>query len=312
MEYLIQRKLPDDYSYPIVDVFNKLTITGKYNLVGSSSLKSILYNSDYDLNEIVKANGIGALRHIAELFQRKFEEAKRNPNVFILDFKCGEVAGKPLRWNYTDIMRGEKPVAGKPAVPLFMALSQKSTIKLDMVVLIQGVFTEFSEIYFININGRTNQEPYLGKEKTQEALMDEYDEFHADGNYWKALKRLFSIYRFDPSKYRKHIKNMVHFFDGQVGLLHKNKNELDIILNVMEGEKKPNRKDIYNNLQIVKQSVSNVFSIPLKKNISNTINHLCSISSFSVLKKEITAMRNYFERIINTESLAFLNTSLKK
>ena len=310
MEYLTQRKLPVDFQSPIVQVFNKLTITGKYHLVGSSSLKSILYNSDYDLNEVVKAHGIGALRHIAKQFQKKFQEIDKNPSLFLLDFKCGEMGGKPLRWSAEEVKRGEKTVAGKP-VPLYMALSMKSMIKLDMIALIQGVFTEFSEIYFLNVGGKSNQEP-LTEEETEEALEKDYEEFHKDGNYWKALKRYFSICRLEPYKHRKQIKILVDFFNGQVGLLNKNKNELDILLSVMGAGKPPKVEDIHNNLQIVKQSISNVFSIPLKETISTEINKMCFIHSRPFLKRNITILRNYFEQIINKESLAFLKSAVQK
>jgi len=315
MEYLKQRKLPIDFQKPIVNVFNKLTISGKYHLVGSSSLKSILYNSDYDLNEVVKAHGINALRIIAQIFQKKFEEIDDDPTLFITDFKCGEIRGKPLRWSMDEVKRGWKLVDGK-ALYLYMALSMKSMIKLDMIALIQGVFTEFSEIYFVQVGGKSNQTP-LTEEETDEALEKDYNEFHKDGNYWKALKRYFSMCRFEPQKNRKQIKVLIDFFNGQVGLLNKNKNELDILIQVLEagsvkGGKPPKADDIHNNLQIVKQSLSNVFSIPLKETISKEIDKMCNIHSLPFLKRNITIMRNYLERIINQESLAFLKSAVKK
>ena len=32
-------------------------------------------------------------------FKKKFIEAQNNPNVFIIDFKCGMFRGEPVRWN---------------------------------------------------------------------------------------------------------------------------------------------------------------------------------------------------------------------
>jgi hypothetical protein len=185
-------------------------------------------------------------------------------------------------------------------LPLFKALAEKSRIKLDMVALIQGVFTEFSEIYFINVGGHSNEEVYTHKEAI-ESLEEEYEELHKDGDYWKALKRLFSLCRLEPSRNKTKIRKLVEFFDGQVGLVQKNKNELDIILNVVDGEKKPHLYDITNNLQIVKQSLSNVFAFRLRDNISREIDELCV--SFS--KKKLEKLRDYLEKIVNELSLAF-------
>ena len=55
----------------------------------SLALQGILYNADYDLNEMDQIKGQGAFDKVYEIFKHKFQLAKSNPNIYITDFKCG-------------------------------------------------------------------------------------------------------------------------------------------------------------------------------------------------------------------------------
>ena len=57
-------KTKDDFNYKLQDVFNLMSIQGEYNIVGSSSLKGILYASDIDLNEKTKVSGKHPFEHV--------------------------------------------------------------------------------------------------------------------------------------------------------------------------------------------------------------------------------------------------------
>ena len=94
----MQTKSNNDFQNKLQDVFNLMSIKGKYSIVGSASLKGILYNSDYDLNEMEHIKGPNAYEKVYEIFKHKFQLAKSNPNIFITDFKCGiDSKGEPLK-----------------------------------------------------------------------------------------------------------------------------------------------------------------------------------------------------------------------
>jgi hypothetical protein len=243
-----RKKWPED----ITDVFNTLTITGHYNVIGSASLENIKYNSDYDLNEMIKKLGKGStvFDKIYSIFKEKFKEAKANSNYFITDFKCGiGKDGEPLRWTYNDMMKGVNN-----GVTFQEALKMKSTIKLDLIVLVDGIFTEFSENYYFNLGGHTNyykeeMEPSFNKLSIQKSL----DEYLVEDNYWKALKRLFSLMLYDvkgkSNKLLKTVADLIDFFNSDIGLINKARNELDILLLVLEQTfRVPKIKDIFYNI----------------------------------------------------------------
>ena len=104
---IFEKKTKKDYNKDVLKVFDKLTINGKYTVIGSGNLKKIEYNSDYDLQELIKEKkGKTVLDKIYHLFKDKFKSCKKDDNYFITDFKCGlNTDGEPLRWDYNDMMK---------------------------------------------------------------------------------------------------------------------------------------------------------------------------------------------------------------
>ena len=85
---IFEKKTKTDYNKDVLKVFDKLTINGKYTVIGSGNLKKIEYNSDYDLQELIKEKkGKTILDKIYHLFKDKFKSCKKDDNYFITDFK---------------------------------------------------------------------------------------------------------------------------------------------------------------------------------------------------------------------------------
>jgi len=68
------------------DVITAFAIDGKYKIIGSNSLRSIRYGSDYDIQTELK--GISA-KKIADMIRDRYKKAEKDPHVWITDFKCG-------------------------------------------------------------------------------------------------------------------------------------------------------------------------------------------------------------------------------
>ena len=105
----VEREL-NDYNNKLSKVFNLISIFGKYRVIGSSQLKKIRYNSDFDLEshlDLKSKNIDDATNTIYKHFKKIFIDSKRNPDLFITDFKCGvDKNGEPLRWSYNNMMAG--------------------------------------------------------------------------------------------------------------------------------------------------------------------------------------------------------------
>ena len=305
MDYL-EKKTLNDYSNDVKQVFNTLTISGDYRVIGSASFKKIKYSSDYDLEELIKEHkGRNTLDKIYQMFKKKFQDCKADSNYFITDFKCGlNTDGEPLRWEYKDMMKGYKILEDGRKMTFQQCILIKTMMKLDLVVLIDGIFTEFSENYYFTIGNDSNyfeheQEP----EHIETGILKALDEYlNVYQNYWKSLKRLFSLSVRDSKKHMKYIKRMITFFNGKTGLINKCKNELEILMLVIENKfRKPKIEDIHYNLSIINQ-----WADEAGLNISKQIDSMLNKKSLTSLYKSIDKLALKLFEIVNKSSYLFL------
>ena len=82
-----------------------------------------------------------------------------------------------------------------------------------------------------------------------------------DGNIYKALKRLFSIYKFKKDLGK--CKELIKFFNSNIGLLNKIKNDLEIYIIVLEKIPKIKISEIHFGLQNLKGQLANIYQFDI-------------------------------------------------
>jgi len=290
---------PDEFKKSIQHVFDLLAIRGKFNIIGSASNDEILYYSDFDLSTFEKVS----LQSIKKIFQNKFKEALKDPTIFITDFKCGEIDGEPVRWNKTNIKTGSQIVDGK-RITLEECLLMPSTIKMDIVALIDGDFVEFSDNYYLSVNGVKN---YSDEEVSKNVLLKELEtsakEYYDEPNYFKYLKRVFSIKTMKNQSTTK----LVDFFNSQVGLLNKSKTDLETLILVLENKfRKVKLEDVCNNIQIIKQNIGGVSEVKFKSTLYKDLDKICSYKNQTSIIKNLKKVINYIQKKVNETTLHFI------
>jgi multidrug resistance efflux pump len=77
-----------------------------------------------------------------------------------------------------------------------------------------------------------------------------------EGNFFKALKRLFSILLIEKAK-KPLLQKLISFFNSETGILYKANADLQILINVISNTfRQVKIEDIKNNLQIIKANLS--------------------------------------------------------
>jgi hypothetical protein len=296
-----------DYNNSLTDIMNLMSITRKYNIVGSANLRTSEFIQDYDIDGMfkTKVNEAKILDSLTAKFKDIFKISHKNPALFITDFKAGTDPSYPedddrfkLRWNREDIKKGYK-ILGNGEKKFFRdCLMDKVRMKLDMVYLLDGEYIELSEIYRLNINGRKN---YDDANIIQE-LKQEIEKYKKEGNYYKMYKREFSLLRHqgkNKGKNKKRQIQLINLFNGQAGLLNNLINQLKIIQNVcIQTFRKPKLDDVRNNLQSIKFKLSSVYEI-YHKNFSNIIDSICK-KPLSKIYDSLTPIINNLEKKLNT------------
>lgn len=89
-------------------VFHFLELKGVHHyLIGSNTMKGILYANDYDVNQDISLNDtVQVLNNIYKQFVHIFDTAYKNKNYYITDFKNGIHNHKSIKWSYEDVKKG--------------------------------------------------------------------------------------------------------------------------------------------------------------------------------------------------------------
>ena len=289
-------KSKQDFNDKLQDMFNMLSINGKYNIVGSANLKGILYASDIDLNEKAKISGKHPFEKVYDIFVNKFKVAKSNPNLYITDFKAGlNDKNESIKWSYNQLLE-EKQL-------FIQSIQKKSMIKMDIVFLLNGVYIEITEVYFLQLGNFKTYDDNLGSKQILKDLKNSYDECIQGGLYFKALKRLSSI----QNMQHKNTDTLTSFFNSESGILYKAYSDLQILLTVIKNQfRKPKIDDIKNNLQIIKQNLS--VQSETKLNVSTVINDICKKKKLNEMFIYIDKLSIYLAKIFNRDAKAFINS----
>ena len=299
-----------EYEKGLRNIFNLLTVRGEYQVIGSGAIEEVAYGSDYDLQEFIKEpDYIRSTAHLLELFRKKFKDAEKDPDVFILDFKCGvDDAGEPIRWDKKSIAKGSK-IVDKRKVTFQECLLMKSTIKMDITALVDGIFIEFSDNYYITLKDfNTFTAVAKSHQDILYSLQHESRTKYHHGDYWKASKRIFAYLK-SIGKTKNLIKKLITYFNSETGYLSKNRSELDIIALVVDNKfRKPKKEDVVRNLKIVKDDVEKVKKLHVKEDFGFLIDKVCAMP-LSKMKPEIEKLSDYLKSVVNADTKQFLDRS---
>ena len=297
MVKLEEQKL-NNYPKELQDYFHKMSITSDFDIIGSAHYKNFAYTNDYDLNENFKTeNNPKVLNNLYKLFLNKFTEAEKDPNQLITDFKCGELNGESVRWNYDNMKKGFQIINNKK-ITFQECLLMDSTIKLDEVVFINGLATEITNNYFIKIGNLGNYKQNT-KDDIIKMLEESYEECIKEKKYFKALKRKFSIYQIKhPNQIQK---KLLLLLNSNSGRLYKVISDLKLIILLLEFKgKKPTKLQIINNLQQIKFFNSKITKFNLQF-VANDIDTICKMTNEKSMIKNLEKLVDKLNTILNVD-----------
>lgn len=288
------KKYPLNYSSDVKQIIDDMSLNNNVKILGSASIRSQLYFSDYDGYEIVnkKGNKDKILTELRTKIQSNIKKLIAIPNTYITDFKCGVInewqiipstvtikKKKIIGFDLTkareiidkllaneiispnEAKEAHSLLPNKLTVPQFLTAKQKlkyhvirwkvpeilsnkkvlrdgsitcieeclecGLTKLDVVSFLVDKYTEFSCIYSIKINGKLlNTEPVNIKSSLEESIIA----YMSEGNYFKVLKRIYSISKYNKDDKMIELLNPV--LNSSLGIMNLIVNDIDTILNM--------------------------------------------------------------------------------
>ena len=199
-------------------------------LMGSGSLLRMKYPSDVDLMTNIEHGG-----EMYAKIKSILDKTDKVDNQYFVEGKVQMKDGKKMKW----YGKGFKKAMVKDH-------NNISFIKLDYVILLNGIFTELSIIYSIDANKQSDEEIIKN-------VKEDYEDYKSTGQWYKALKRLFSIIKLEGTdSQHKVLKGLEKFFNSEYGKLYKTTSILKAIIlyrGYYKDEKaKETAKYVYNNI----------------------------------------------------------------
>lgn len=264
---MAKRKL-NDFNNKTQEVIKLLKLHGTQTILGTGADKLMDYISDIDLQEFVKCKNDDEtiFKEILIIFQDKFNKIENKSNIFITDFKCGVLyGGIPIRWNKDTIKKGYQIIEDRK-INFIDCLKQTSTIKIDIIALIDGKFTEFSENYYLTLgNYKTFND--INKHYLNVGLLRNYQKYIKEDKPFKALKRLYSYQKLN----NKINPKLITFLNSKIGKLNKLSGDIEILINILD---LPIIQEVIKrNLQLIADELPSLYKNKLKEIINNYSNN---------------------------------------
>jgi hypothetical protein len=301
-DYDFQERDINSYVQKLKDVFNIISLTRKYKVIGSSNLKNLRYNSDFDLAGFYN-NSKPTIKKIVKYFQYIYKTLdSKSSYSYITDFKCGlNTDGEALKWTKQEVLKNKKELIDGSFITLDEAIQEKSTIKIDVVSYINNTFIEISENYYIKMGDISNFDiDDMKEENILRSISQSKKEELDDNNYNKALKREFStdlILNKRKVKGRK-MKRLVDFFNSSVGILNKARSDLDVLILLLELNKPVKIEQLLTAIDNIKFNTS----YNTIEDFTPEFLKLGSIKNKNKLYDGLVNLREQIYKIVNNES----------
>jgi len=204
------KNIPEDLFNIVRDIrFQR----NKVILLGTASLESQRYFSDYDLFTMI-SKPMNPLT-VFKVFTAINERTLKDPNFYFIEFKIQRKDGGKQKFYSRDEMTREK---------FLEEFKDVDYCKGDYVVRMNNKFIELSIIYSFSV--------VPPKEKLIESLKRDVEEYTKEGKYYKVLKRIFAINKLQGNK--NTLVELSKLFNSETGKLYQKNSNLKALELMME------------------------------------------------------------------------------
>ena len=204
---ILERKERYRYEDIIKDLINHIGIKdNEIVLLGSSGLSSQRYFSDYDLYTFIKDKP--KINILYNYLNEILSYIKDKEKLWFIELKYENTKGEKIKTNIPNINR-------KALEEMYKNLK---IIKIDMIGLIDNRLREISIIY-----------EFKKDKNEKEKLLEDIEKLEKEGEYYKMLKRLFSLFKLEGNKRNKELVYLTKVFNSELGRIYLETKTLEAI-----------------------------------------------------------------------------------
>lgn len=209
----------------ILDYIKSLQFKNNHiDLLGSGGLASQEYSSDIDLFSLIESKE--TRNSVNKEIKNILYNTTKNENMYLIEIKIQYKDDTKEKFYKINDFKLNK------------SLKEVDFIKIDYVIFISNIFKELSIIYSFN--------KLIDVKQIQNKLKEDIKELYKEGNYYKVVKRLFSLYKIEQKNIPL-LVIMTKFFNSNIGKLYQQVSQLKAIKLLKQHH---NTDDINNKIKV--------------------------------------------------------------
>lgn len=214
--------------------------------LGTSSFKTQQFFSDYDLLSPISNRNLSAQKICDEL-KRILKSVADMDDIWFIELKIQNTDGSKEKFFPQDISPLDCDKVAK-------AIKTIDYIKIDAVIFIRDTnkLTELSIIYAF--------QDVPADEILIKTISEDYKHYKSSGNPYKALKRLFSVYRLDGDKEK--MVELSSLFNSNTGKLYSISSNLKAVKLILESG--VSGKNLADKVRVNLQDITKTIGKPLR------------------------------------------------
>lgn len=224
-----------------------------------------------------------------------------------------------LRWTAKEVLKGIKKLRGNRTITLTKACEYFTLVKIDEIVLINGIFTEVTNSFRLRYVDKDGQVLEFSSEAEPPLLTLEIEKLYYS-NLWyspfKMYKRIYSYCRhksFKNDRYHDQYINILNkiipILSGNISLLYQIKSDFSSLVLIMELYGNKQIKNINKQLNFTKNRLSYVTEIN-RDELKEMLYNIDLITESSNIEERISLLNGLMDEftvLINYYSIKYLN-----
>jgi hypothetical protein len=249
----------------------------------------------------LKSNGVVT----DEEYSQYMKLIKDKPTLEELQTIKKEIRPHILRWKATEIKKGEKSYRGR-TFKLKDAFTM-GLVKVDIITFLNnGRITEASIIYDVRKKGIRINKYTINPIRS---FKNDIQYYKSVGDYFKVLKRLFSLYSYQKDD--KNIKKLYEILNSDLGIVNQIINDIDILGSLLMNYNSIPKDKITITINEFINRLNSVYTlndfIKKEKNIIDDIRKAINSKTREEVMKHLEPVKDKLKQILNKHSLKFIN-----
>lgn len=258
-----------------------------------------LYNYNYEKSKIKIKELLDKKIISQEEYKKWMKLLKPKPNISQWYKIKKEIRPNIVRWKPYEIIQGYK-IHRTRKITLEEAVKSPVISKLDVIAYIDNKYVEFSIIYEFRINNKRLNQFIMNYEIS---LKEDVMTNNINQCYFKAIKRLYSLYYFRKEKHEEQLNKLLTILNSDLGILYTVIGDIKVLIMLLD-ENKGKFKRMKYIIENFIERLSIITNNKFVKNEPKILNQLKVIirSNRKNIKPKLEKIEKILYCILNTET----------